>query len=232
MPLSNASKKFPSIPNFRAVVLDMDGVIVNSEQLWREVEGPVFESLLTGWTPDLFHEIVGMGVEDVYHHFAKNYGLKQTKKEFLVSCERVALEIYDHRASLAEGLIEFLKEMKDSGIPVGLASSSPKRWILRVLKRFNLEAYFSSVLSAEEVENKTKPDPEIYIQSAKNLGIHPQEGLAIEDSSVGIASAKNAGFFCLGFRNGSNQAQDFSRADAEFSHFTGMRSYFPNLKAD
>lgn len=229
---SIVSKKFPLTPNFRAVVLDMDGVMVDSEQLWREVEGPVFESLLVGWTPDLFHEIVGMGVEDVYHHFAKNYGLKKTKKEFLASCERVALEIYDHRASLAEGLVEFLREMKGMGVPLGLASSSPKRWILRVLKRFDLEAYFASVLSAEEVGNKTKPDPEIYIQSAKNLSIQPREGLAIEDSTVGIAAAKNAGFFCLGFRNGSNQAQNFSRADGEFFHFAEIRSCFPNPKAN
>ncbi len=226
MRLSTVFKKFPSNP--KAVVLDMDGVMVNSEELWREVEAPFFQSLLTGWTPDLFREIVGMGVEDVYHHFAKNYGLKQTKKEFLLSCERVALEIYDHRASLAAGLVEFLEEMKGAGVPVGLASSSPKRWILRVLKRFDLETYFSSVLSAEEVGNKTKPAPEIYIQSAKNLGIRTEEGLAIEDSTVGIASAKSAGFFCLGFRNGSNLAQNFSRADGEFSGFAEIANFKPN----
>ncbi len=224
MRLSIASKKFLSSPDIRALVLDMDGVMVNSEQLWREVEAPVFQSMLSGWTPDLFHEIVGMGVEDVYHHFSKNYGLKQTKKEFLFSCEKVALDIYERRASLAEGLVEFLKEMKENRIPVGLASSSPKRWILRVLKRFDLSDYFASVLSAEEVGNKTKPAPDLYLQSARNLNISPQEGLAIEDSTVGIASAKNAGFFCWGFRNGSNLSQDFSRADGEFSAFGEMRS--------
>ena len=168
MRLSIVSKKFLSSPDIRALVLDMDGVMVNSEQLWREVEAPVFQSMLSGWTPDLFHEIVGMGVEDVYDHFAKNYGLKRTKKEFLFSCEKVALDIYDRRASLADGLIEFLQEMKENQVPVGLASSSPKRWILRVLKRFDLLNYFSSVLSAEEVGNKTKPAPDFYLRSAEN----------------------------------------------------------------
>ena len=228
MRLSIASNKFLSSPDIRALVLDMDGVMVNSEQLWREVEAPVFQSMLSGWTPDLFHEIVGMGVEDVYDHFAKNYGLKRTKKEFLFSCEKVALDIYDRRASLADGLIEFLQEMKENQVPVGLASSSPKRWILRVLKRFDLLNYFSSVFSAEEVGNKTKPAPDLYLRSAENLNIRPEEGLAIEDSTVGVAAAKNAGFFCWGFRNGSNLSQDFSRADGEFSAFTEIRSPIGN----
>lgn len=206
----------------------MDGVIVNSEELWRVVETPIFEARLEGWSEKNHDEIVGMGVEDVYHYFVKKYGLKESRESFLAACEEVALDIYDRRASLAEGLIPFLEEARLAKIPLGLASSSPRRWIARVLNRFELARYFSSVLSAEDVQNQTKPDPALYLASARNLRVSPAEAWAIEDSSVGVRSAKSAGFFCLGFRSRSNAAQDLSLADEEIKSFKELRGLLLN----
>jgi HAD superfamily hydrolase (TIGR01509 family) len=197
----------------------MDGVIVNSEEMWRIATNPFFQILIPGWREKNHDEIVGMGVEDVYAHLVRKYGIKEKRTNFIDSCEKVALEIYDQRVSLPEGLLSFLNELREKKMPLGLASSSPKRWIERVLQRFDLAPYFSSILSAEDVHNKTKPAPDLYLESAKNLHAAPENCLAIEDSTPGIRAAKAAGFFCLGFRNGSNSAQNFSLADAEINGF-------------
>ena len=204
----------------------MDGVIVNSEELWRTVEGPIFQELMPRWISKNQEEIVGMGVEDVYRYFVLNYGLSLSQEKFLDSCEKVAIELYDHRVSLAEGLLPFLEELRETKIPLGLASSSPQRWIQRVLKRFDLAHYFSSVLSAEDVQNRTKPAPDLYLESARRLNARPADCLAVEDSSIGISAAKSAGFYCLGFRNRANAAQDFSRADKVIGGFGEMMGLF------
>ncbi len=197
----------------------MDGVIVNSEEMWRIVEGPFFKALIPGWNEASHDEIVGMGVEDVYFHLLQKHQIQKTKEDFIASCEKIAIEIYEKRVSLPKGFLSFLDELREKKTPLGLGSSSPKRWIERVLRRFDLAPYFASILSAEDVDNKTKPAPDLYLASAKNLRASPADCLAIEDSNPGVRAAKAAGFFCLGFRNGSNAAQDFSLADGEIKGF-------------
>src|SRR5207237_6272674 len=96
---------------------------------------------------------------------------------------------------------------------VSLASSSPMNWIDIVLDRFHFRSSFAVVVSAEDLPGEGKPSPAIYLLTAQRLGVKPEKCVVIEDSKNGVLSAKSAGMYCIGFRNGFNQEQDLSQAD-------------------
>ena len=112
-----------------------------------------------------------------------------------------------------EDFTKVIDEIKTRKIPIALASSSLREWIEIVLNRFDLNPFFDVIVSAEDIDAPGKPAPDIYLYTAKKLGLLPGECLVIEDSYHGVTAAKSAGMFCIGFRNGFNEKQDLSSAD-------------------
>lgn len=202
-----------------AVIFDMDGVMVDSEHQWKLAEAGFFRAILDRWDEADHAKIVGLSVPDLYAFLAREYGLRQTYAEFFAMCERLGEDIYGKRVALSAGLIELLDELKTSGRRIGLASSSPKIWIERVLARFRLGRYIEHAVSVDDVGGQSKPSPAVYLEAAKRLGVEPRHCLAIEDSVYGVSAAKQAGMFCVGYRSGLNDEQDLSRADAEVRSF-------------
>ncbi len=196
-----------------AVIFDMDGVIVDSEIHWKTTEGFFLQSLAPAWNVNDQDKIIGLAVHDVYKMLVDTYQLQKTKAEFLELYLEMANKIYGQKVSLIKGFTELLARLHKNNIPVALASSSPRTWIDIVLQRFHLRESFKVVVSADELNGDGKPSPAIYLLTARQLGIRPERCIAIEDSKNGVLSAKNAGMFCIGFRNGFNDEQDLSRAD-------------------
>jgi len=203
----------------RAIIFDMDGVILDSELHWKTTEGYFLQSLVPTWNSTDQDKIIGLGVQDLYTRLINEYGLSITKEQFLALYQEMANDIYGQKSSLIQGFTELLSILNKNDIPVALASSSPRSWINIMLNRFNLHASFQAVVSADELEGKGKPSPAIYLHTAKCLGINPKKCIAIEDSKNGVLSAKNAGMFCIGLRNGFNNEQDLSKADMIISNF-------------
>jgi HAD superfamily hydrolase (TIGR01509 family) len=202
----------------KAVIFDMDGVIVDSERQWQLCEEELFRRHVPTWSQADHHKIVGLGVEDLYHYLVKDYGISSTKADFLKDCHEIAEIVYKERVKLTPGFRRIVTEIERRGMPIGLASSSPKVWILGVLERFSIHAHFSAVASADDVpKGRTKPEPDIYLHALKGLGLGPEGVLAVEDSALGVRAAKAAGLRCAGFRNGHNDAQNLSAADFEIS---------------
>jgi HAD superfamily hydrolase (TIGR01509 family) len=199
--------------DLRAMIFDMDGVLVDSELHWKQVEGYFLHSLVPGWRPQDQEKIIGLSVHSVYEMLVADYGLKGTKEEFLKRYHEMAREIYQKRVSLIKPFPHLLKVLKARGVPTALASSSPRLWIGMMLDRFNLGDSFDVVISADELEGKGKPAPDIYLLTARRLGVEPVECLVIEDSRNGVLSAKAARMYCIGFRNGFNEEQELSEAD-------------------
>ena len=196
-----------------AVIFDMDGVIVDSEIHWKTLEGYFLQSLIPTWTSTDQDKIIGLGVHDLYTLLISQYGLQKTKQQFLELYQEMANKIYGQKVSLIAGFSDLLTTLNKNNIPVALASSSPRSWINIMLRRFGLQASFRVVVSADELEGEGKPSPAIYLLTAQRLGVSPTSCIAIEDSKNGVLSARNAGMFCIGFRNGFNEEQDLSKAD-------------------
>ncbi len=204
----------------RAVILDMDGVIVDSEHHWKLAAAEYLRGLFPGWSAAHEEKAVGLGVADLYHWLVREFGLKEEKAEFLARCHQLAEEVYLKRVACTPRLLDFLSRCAHKGLKLGLASSSPRAWIDMVLRRFELAGSFSAVVCADDVpEGRTKPMPDIYLKCLERLGARADEALAVEDSTFGVAAAKAAGLRCAAFRNGHNAGQDLSKADFEFSSF-------------
>ncbi|MCX5794087.1 MAG: HAD-IA family hydrolase [Elusimicrobia bacterium] len=216
-----------------AVILDMDGVMVDSEYQWMLLERPFLRGLVGRWTVADHRKVVGLGVVDLYYHLVREYGLRLGKTDFLARCDRIAREVYLRKVGLAPGLRRFIADLRRRRVPLGLASSSPKEWVDMVLRRFRLRAAFRAVVTGDDAPGRTKPAPDLYLLAARRLKVRPAICLAVEDSDFGVRAAKDAGMTCVGLRSGNNDEQELSEADWQARGFAalGYRRLISRLKA-
>ena len=207
---------------FAAVILDMDGVMVDSEHQWMLAEMPFLGGLVGRWRVSDHRKVVGLGVVDLYYHLVREYGLRLGKEDFLARCDRLALEVYRRKVSLAPGLRRFIHDLRRRAVPLGLASSSPRNWVDMVLRRFHLASCFAAVVTGDDAPGRTKPAPDLYLLAARRLKVRPADCLAVEDSDFGVRAAKDAGMTCAGLRSGHNDEQELSEADWEARGFAEL----------
>jgi HAD superfamily hydrolase (TIGR01509 family) len=205
-----------------AVIFDMDGVIVDSELHWKTLEGFFLQSLVQGWSAEAQSKIIGLSLGALYTMLVDDYNLDKPKAEFFALYNEMARDIYEQRAALLPGFSDLLAGLRESGIALALASSSPMAWINMVLDRFNLRGEFSVIVSADELGGEGKPSPAIYLLTAQKLGVAPERCAVIEDSRNGVLSAKRAGMYCIGLQNGFNEEQDLSAADVLVQGFSSL----------
>ena len=110
------------------------------------------------------------------------------------------------------GAVELIRSLHGAGVPLGLATSSNRKVIAIVIERFGLADCFQSVISGNELP-ASKPDPDIYLRTAKNLGLAPADCVVLEDTYNGVLAAKRAGMRCIGYRNPNSGQQDLRQAD-------------------
>ncbi|MBN8583663.1 MAG: hexitol phosphatase HxpB [Ignavibacteria bacterium] len=178
----------------KAVIFDMDGVILDSEPFWKEAEIRLFNSLGVPLTEEMCETTTGMRLVDVIKLWHEKYPWDLKENSF----EKVGTSIVDslialikQKSVLNPGVTELLEMFTAKNLPMAIASSSDKRIIDSVMNKFNLTKYFRVIHSAE-YEEYGKPHPAIYLTTAKMLGVEPQYCLAIEDSFNGVVSAVSA----------------------------------------
>lgn len=199
--------------NAKAVILDMDGVIVDSEIHWKSLGDKAMSEFFEGWSDVDNRKITGMSVRNIYRSLKDCLRVNITMKEFERKYDEMAKIVYREKTKLIPGIMEFMNRLSEDKIPMALVSSSPRFWIDMVMDRFKLRKFFTLIISSDDLDGKGKPAPDIFLLAAKRLGILPKDCLVIEDSENGVESAKAAGMFCVGFRNGFNRDYNLSRAD-------------------
>ena len=206
----------------QALIFDMDGVIVDSELHWKSLEGYFLQSLIPGWSVADQGRIIGLSLDNLYTLLTTEYGLSRDKEEFLVEYHAIAEDIYVNKVALLPGFLDLVALLRENGVPAALASSSPRNWINLVLDRFDLKSSFQVTVSSEEVAGKGKPAPDIYLYTARKLEVEPGGCVVVEDSKNGVLSARAAGMFCVGLRNGFNDEQDLSAANIVINGFQSL----------
>lgn len=204
-----------------AVVFDMDGVLVDSERQWRVAGDAQLRRLAPRWAEADSQAVVGLGVVELHEYLERNHPPAPARADFLALCDGLAEEVYGTRVSLAPGVRELLAGLAARGVPVGLASSSPRPWVDRVLGRFGLRASFKALATGDETPGRVKPHPDLYLLAAERLGVDPAVCVAVEDSRYGVAAAKAAGMACLALRTDDDAGQDLSAADGELTTLVG-----------
>lgn len=203
----------------RAVIFDMDGVIVDSEIHWRRIECDFLQGLIPGWNEESQKQLIGMSMNDAHELLVRKYGLKNSLEEFQAYYADLASSVYGEHSDLIPGALATIVELHAKGVILGIASSSPHEWIDLVLKRFSLERYFSVKVSADDVHGRGKPSPDVYLLAAERLGVLPENCVAVEDTDKGVQSAKQAGMRCVGLRNENIEDQTLEQADVSVSGF-------------
>jgi mannitol-1-/sugar-/sorbitol-6-/2-deoxyglucose-6-phosphatase len=178
----------------RALVLDMDGLMVDSEPLWFQVERAFAAARGGAWTHELTGPCVGRGMAYTLRTMGERFG-------FAVDVARDTAELMDRFVArlgdltLKPGCAELI-DAAGGRIPLAVASSSPRRLIEAVLARFDLASRFHAVVSGEEVD-RPKPAPDIFLHAARALGVTPAACAVFEDSVPGATAGRAAGMFVI-----------------------------------
>jgi len=198
----------------KAVIFDMDGVIVDSEPIHFESDKMTMKHYGKEISDEELNNYVGISNPEMWTDFKEKYRLSATLEEILekqISFKKIL--IGSKRLEPIDGIRELLCKLKSGAIKIGLASSSSRELIELILNNIGIKESFEVIISAEDVQ-KSKPAPDIFLAASERLGLDPSTCLVIEDSRHGVKASKLAGMKCIGFRNPHSGSQDLSSADA------------------
>jgi HAD superfamily hydrolase (TIGR01509 family) len=182
-----------------AVVFDLDGVILDSEQVWDEVREGLARERGGRWSEQAQADMMGMSSTEWSRYMHDVVGLPEPPEEINREVVRRMLDRYSYDLPLIDGAVGAVERLADHW-PLGVASSSNRELIDRVLEVAGLAQYFRVTVSSEEVA-RGKPAPDVYFEAAHGLGVEPQLVVAIEDSANGIRSAHAAGMHVVAIPN-------------------------------
>jgi len=181
----------------KAVIFDMDGLLIDSEPFWRMSQKRIFSKRGLNLVEDDFESFMGKRVDEVVEIiYSKKPWHDKTQREIADEIVDGVIELIEERGLALPGVEKTLKQLQEKKYKIGLASSSSLRIIKTVLKKLNFEDYFEVTHSAQ-FEEYGKPHPQIFISTAKMLDVSPSECLVLEDSFHGVIAALAANMKCV-----------------------------------
>jgi HAD superfamily hydrolase (TIGR01509 family) len=182
-----------------AVVFDLDGLLVDSEQVWDDVREGLAHERGGRWHPGAQRDMMGMSSPEWSRYMHETIGLSESPEEInRIVVERM-LERYAEGPPWIPGALDAVRATA-ALFTLGLASSSNRELIDLALEAGAIAGLFAATVSSEEVP-RGKPAPDVYLEAARRLGVEPAACVAIEDSHNGIRSAKAAGMACIAVPN-------------------------------
>jgi len=210
----------------RAVIFDMDGVIVDSEHLHYETDSRIFEHFSILVQEKERYQFVGMSVQKFYETICTQYA-PHLSPEYMIEFDRkYRARFFRHaRIKANDHITELLGYLEKRNIKRALASGSSQELIEIILRKLDLMNSFEVVLSSERVP-RPKPWPDVFLRAAELLNTPPDQCLVIEDSMLGIQAARAAGMLCIGYNGKNGNHQDLSGADFTIESFQSLIKEF------
>ena len=174
-----------------AIIFDMDGIIIDSEPLWKKAIINVMKQVGFNFTIDMCNRTKGMRVDEVIKYWKTELNADFDSNKLSKDIVEEVIYLIKKEGEAIEGLEKVLKKAKSNNLKIAIASSSPSLIINVVLKKLNIIDYFDVVQSAEK-EDFGKPHPGVFITTAKKLNVSPVKCLVIEDSLNGVIAGKSA----------------------------------------
>ncbi|MEU8238643.1 HAD family phosphatase [Actinoplanes missouriensis] len=184
----------------KAVVFDLDGVIIDTEEVWEEVRRGYVAEFGREFLPDSQDRMMGMSTGEWSAHLADEVGVPRTAEQVAADVLGRMAERYREALPLIPGAVEVVRALQQ-GYRLALASSSARILIDQVLQTAGLTGAFEVTLSTEEVP-RGKPAPDVYLTAVAKMGLTPADCAAIEDSSNGLRSAAAAGLTVIAVPHG------------------------------
>jgi HAD superfamily hydrolase (TIGR01509 family) len=179
-----------------AAIFDMDGLLVDSEPLWRQAEMAIFEALEVPLTEEMCLETRGMVAGEVSRHWYERYGWSGPGPDAVAGQIVRAMAGLLATVAVKPGAGAAVADCRDRGLALAIASSSPPALIEVVVERLGLTGWFS-VLHSAQLELAGKPDPAVFVTTARLLGVDPGRCVVFEDSPAGVRAAAAAGMVCV-----------------------------------
>ncbi len=205
----------------KAVIFDMDGVIVDTEPLHREAYHSMFNAVGIAVSETLYESFTGQSTINVCKQLCKHFNLTETPQTLVDLKREFFKSLFFNNGGLAliDGILDLIKDYYNNGLKLVLASSASMLTINNVFTRFELDQYFIDKLSGADLK-ASKPHPEIFEKAAKSTGFSKNECLVIEDSTSGIKAANAAEIYCVGFKSINSKNQDYSTANKVITSFS------------
>jgi len=182
-----------------AVILDLDGLLIDSEQVWDDVRENLTRERGGRWSERAQRDMMGMSSPEWSRYMHEVVGLPESPDEINREVVERLLERYAGEPPWIAGALEAVHRLA-AAFPLGLASSSNREVIDTVLAAGGIAPLFRATVSSEEVA-RGKPAPDVYLEAARRLGFAPDRCTAVEDSHSGIRAAKAAGMRCVAIPN-------------------------------
>ena len=200
-----------AVPRIGAVVFDLDGLLVNTEELYQQVGSELLGRRGRTFEPDLLDAMMGRPQQVSLAIMIEWHGLSDTIHALAAETKEIFVALLDTRLTVMPGAVDLLSALDDLGIPRGVATSSDPDFAHDVLARVGLCERFAFVLTSADVTHG-KPHPEIYQAAARRLAIHPGSVLVLEDSEAGCRAAVAAGAVAVAVPGGHSRRHDFTGA--------------------
>ncbi len=183
------------LKNIEAVIFDLDGTLVDSMNVWKKLDIDYLEQNGINIPNDFSDEIEGMSITEKAVYVKERFNVEGDAESIKRQWHKMIEGHYRKDIKLKNGVKEFFELLKLKNIKMSIASSNSKELIEIALKTHGLDKYISHITTSCEVK-KGKPAPDVYIESARKLGVREVNCLVFEDVPNGIRAAKNAGMKC------------------------------------
>jgi 16S rRNA pseudouridine516 synthase len=180
------------LKNIKAVLFDLDGTLVDSMWVWRDIDIEYLGRFGLQLPESLQREIEGMSFSETAAYIKGRFQIPDSIEQMKEDWNRMAWDKYTHEVPLKQGVREFLDYCREKHIKLGIATSNSKELVSNIIQVHGLTDYFTGVVTGCEVE-KGKPAPDVYLEAARRCGVSPDKCLVFEDIVPGILAGKSAG---------------------------------------
>jgi beta-phosphoglucomutase family hydrolase len=181
----------------KAIIFDLDGTLIDSESNYYEADKKVLaEYGIFNFDQEMKKKYIGIGTKDMMQDIREKYSIADTIEDLVKKKNQYYIEIARTNTIVFPEMKKFLEILKENEYPLALASGSSLEIINMILSITNLNDFFDIRVSADIVE-KGKPEPDLFIETARQIGILPENCLVVEDSQYGVEAAKRASMYCV-----------------------------------
>ena len=180
------------IENTKGIIFDLDGTMVDSMWMWRQIDIEFMASRNLEFTEQLQQDIEGMSFRETAEYFVRTYPITESEEDLMKIWIDMAKDKYAHEVPLKPGIENFLQEAKKLGMKMGIATSNARELLDVVAGKYRFYDYMDAFLTANEV-TRGKPAPDVYLAVAEKLGLEPKDCLVFEDIPAGIQAGLSAG---------------------------------------
>ena len=187
------------VDNSKAIIFDLDGTLIDSMNVWSDIDKEFFKMHDLPFEEDYQKEIGHKGLKEIAAYTKTRYNLKESEDEIVTIWLDMAKEAYAYKIPLKEGVKSFLEYLQSKNIKMGIATSNSLELTELVLKHHDIYKYFSKVVTVNELKTN-KGSPDIYLHISDSFGLVPSECIVFEDLLTGIRTAKKAGYKAVGVK--------------------------------